>query len=97
MAKTEKIYISRDEDDLIWVWLKPSKGNWSPHKMKDCGDMVVYQREDLDHTDHYLASDFKKKFGTSINKKTKKCCHLPVDLLHNEDYKLISNDPNRKQ
>lgn len=96
-VKTEKVYITRDEDDhCIWIWKKPTKGNWSPHKMKDC-NMVVYQREDLENADYYLASDFKKKFGISIRSKTKKCCHLPYDLVYNEDYKLISDDANRKQ
>lgn len=95
-TKTEKCYISKDEgSEFIWVWFKPDKGNWSPYKMKDC-DMVVYQRDDLDHADHYLMKDFKKKFGITIRAKTKKCIHLPCDLLHNEDYKLISNDPDRK-
>lgn len=94
----EKVYISRDEDsDIIWVWRKPS-GNriWSPQKMKDC-DMLTYQREDIDHADHYLAKQFKKKFGISIHQKTKKCVYLPCNLLNNEDYKLISNDPKRKK
>lgn len=94
----EKVYISRDEDSaIIWVWKKPSKGNWSPQKIKDC-DMVTYHREDIDNAnaDHYLATDFKKKFGITIRQKTKKCAHLPSNLLHNEDYKLISNDPDRK-
>ena len=100
--KKEKVYITRDEvvdknsPDHIWVWLKPKKGNWSPNKMKDCG-MVVYQREDIEQADHYLVKDFKKKFDITINAKTKKCVHLPYDLLNSEDYKLISNDPNRKQ
>jgi hypothetical protein len=97
--KDEKVYITRDEGSkIIWVWLKPSHGNWSPHKMKDC-DMTIYQREDMDidRSTHYLLSDFKKKFGMIIKPKTKQCVHLPYDLLHNEDYKLISNDPNRKQ
>ncbi len=95
--KKEKVYITRDEDDdLIWVWMKPKKGNWSPHKLKDCG-MVVYHREDMDRCDHYLVADFKKKFSMIINKKTKKCVHLDKVALHNEDYKLISNDPDRKQ
>ncbi len=97
MPKDEKVYISRDEgDNHIWVWRKPSKGNWSPHKMKDC-EIVVYQREDIEHADFYTESDFKKKFKTTIRMKTKKCIHLPVDLLNSEDYKLISNDPDRKQ
>jgi len=95
--ETEKVYITRDEDDdFIWVWRKPVKGNWNPEKMKDC-EMINYQREDIDNADQYLASDFKKKFGITINKKTKKCCHIPVDKLNNEDYKLISNDDKRKQ
>ena len=95
----EKVYITRDEgSDRIWVWLKPKKGNWSPHKMKDC-EIVVYQREDMnpDRYIEYFTKDFKKKFGMTIKAKTCKSVHLPYDLLHNEDYKLISNDPNRKQ
>ena len=93
----EKVYLTRDEGgDTIYVWRKPAKGNWSPSKMKDC-DIVCYQREDIDHMDYYHKSDFKKKFGISINKKTKKCVHLPKALLNNEDYKTISNDPDRKR
>ena len=96
-ATKEKVYITRDEgDNHIWVWRKPSRGLWSPHKMEDC-EMVVYQREDIDHADHYLVKDFKKKFGISINKKIKKCCHLDKAALNSEDYKLISDDPDRKQ
>jgi len=97
--KTEKVYLTRDEgSDRIWVWLKPKKGNWSPHKMKDC-EMVVYQREDMnpDRSIEYLATDFKKKFNMLINKKTKKCARLPSNLLHNQDYRLISDDPKRKK
>jgi hypothetical protein len=96
-TKTEKVYISRDEDDkTMWVWRKPKSGNWSPNKLKDC-EIVVFYRDDMENADCYLSSDFKKKFGMSINKKTKKCVHLPYNLLHNEDYKLISSDPKRKQ
>ena len=95
--KQEKVYITRDEDDdYIWVWRKPSKGVWSPANI--CGkEFVNYQRENksLDKTSFYLASDFKKKFGITIRQKTKKCVHLPIELLNNEDYRLISNDPNR--
>ena len=29
-----KVYITRDEDDdFIWVWQKPKKGNWKPKKI----------------------------------------------------------------
>ena len=93
----EKVYISRDEgSNQICVWRKPAKGNWSPAKMPDCG-VIVWMREDIDNMDMYLAKDFKKKFGTAIPQKTKKCCHLPKKLLNNEHYKLFSPDPNRKQ
>jgi len=95
--KKEKVYITRDEgDDFIWLWKKPTKGNWSPHKMEDC-EIVVYQRDDIDNADYYLYTDFKKKFDITLPKKIKRCVHLPYDLIHNEDYKLISNDPNRKK
>ncbi len=93
----EKVYISRDEgSDNIFVWRKPSKGNWSPTKMSNC-DVVTYERDDIDHMDYYHKDDFKKKFNTTIRPKTKKCVHLPKSLLDNEDYKLISNDPDRKR
>ena len=99
MPNNEKVYLSRDEgDSTIYVWRKPSKGNWSPHKVKDC-EIVMYQREDMsnDHMDMYTVSDFKKKFGITLPRKTRRCVHLPYNLLNNEDYKLISNDPKRKK
>jgi len=95
----EKVYITRDEgDDRIWIWRKPKKGNWSPKKVKDC-EVVIYHREDrsLENTDCYLATDFKKKFNITLKQKTKKCVHLPSNLLNSEDYKLISNNPDRKK
>ena len=98
-AKKEKVYITKDEgSNTIWVWRKPTRGVWPPKKLKDC-ETVNWQREDnsLENADSYIASDFKKKFGTVIKCKTKKCIHLSVDLLNNEDYKLISNDADRKQ
>ena len=95
--KTEKVYITRDEaDDHIYIWRKPTKGNWSPTQLKDC-EQVNWQREDINNMDIYCADDFKKKFKMTIRPKTKKCVQIPYNLLHNEDYKLISNDPNRKQ
>ena len=94
--KTEKVYISRDEsDDKIYVWRKPDKGNWAPQQLSGC-EMVNWQREDIDNVDIYLVSQFKKKFGITIRSKTKKCVHLPSYLLNNEDYKLFSDDPDRK-
>ena len=93
----EKVYITRDdEDDWVYVWRKPSKGNWSPTQLKGC-ESINWQREDIDEMDIYLISDFKKKFGITIKQKTKKCVHLSSKLLHNEDYKLISNNPDRKK
>ena len=92
----EKVYITRDEgSERVWVWRKPTKGNWSPAKIPD--DMINWQREDIDNTDCYLIKDFKKKFGITLSPKLKKCCHLPIKLLNNEDYKLFSNNPERKK
>ena len=36
MSKKEKVYITKDEIDynLIWVWLKCKKSNFSPQKLK---------------------------------------------------------------
>ncbi len=98
MAKqTTKCYITRDEgEDFIWVWLKPTKNNFSPTKLSNC-DIVCWQREDMENTSCYYIKDFKKKFGFIISKKVKKCCQLPTELVNNEDYKLISNDPERKK
>lgn len=98
-VKTEKVYLTRDEDDNhIYVWRKPAHGVWSPKQLKDC-ETINWQREgrSLENVDIYLAPYFKKKFGFTIRKKTKRCCHLPYDLLHNEDYKLFSDDPDRKK
>ena len=93
----EKVYISRDKtDNLIWVWRKPTKGNWKPVKLPDC-EIINYQREDIDNTDHYLPKHFRKKFGININKNNCRCVHLPIKLLNNEDYKLSSNNSKRKQ
>ena len=95
--KKVKVYLTRDEgSNKIFVWKKPSKGNWSPVKLKEC-EIVNYQREDIENMDYYLVKEFKKKFGFIISPRIKKCCHLPYDLLHSEDYKLISNDPDRKK
>ena len=96
---TEKVYISRDESsDFIWVWRKPGKGIWSPSNIGGT-EYVNWQRPDrsLEQTSYYLCTDFKKKFGTTIKMKTKKCVHLPVSLLDSEDYKMSSMDPNRKR
>ena len=60
--QTTKCYITRDEgDNKIYLWLKPTKGNWSPQKLPDC-DIVNWQRQNIDNVDIYLAKDFKKKF-----------------------------------
>lgn len=95
----EKCYITRDEDDdKIWIWRKPSKGLWSPTNIGGKG-YVNFQRSDmsLENAECYLATDFKKKFGTTIRPKTKKCVHLSLKALNSEDYKLFSNDKNRKK
>jgi len=96
--KTEKVYITRDEDsEWVWIWRKPSKGIWSPFNI--CKEVVNYQRENssLDNTDSYLVLDFKKKFGILVKEKTKGSIKLPVNKLNNEDYKLFSNNKNRKR
>ena len=80
-----KLYITRDEDSNdIWLWLKPRKGNWRPEQLEGC-EMVNYQRrQSMDEIDRYCCydkTDFKKKFGQLINKKTCKCVHLPDTLV----------------
>ena len=97
----EKVYLTRDEDDkIVWVWRKPKSSStvWQPIRLKGC-EIVVFVRDNksLENTDSYLLSDFKKKFGITISPKTKKSVKLPKKLLHSEDYKLISSDPDRKQ
>ena len=98
MDNTEKVYVTRDEDDdnLIYLWKRPLKGNWSPQPLSDC-EVVNWQREDIDNMDIYSTDDFKNKFGISIPLKTKKCIKIDKDLIYNEDYKHFSNDPNRKK
>ncbi len=98
MDDKEKCYISRDEDDdQIWVWRKPLKGPWKPVDV--CKEVVNFQRENrsLENTDSYLVDKFKEKFCITMCEKSIKCVHLPVKLLNNEDYKLFSNDKNRKR
>jgi AraC-like DNA-binding protein len=86
VQEKEKVYISRDEDsDFIFVWRKPTKGNWSPSPMKD-SDIVNYNREDINNVEYYLHTEFKKKFGMTIRQKTKKCVHLPLNLLNKQDF-----------
>lgn len=99
METKERCYITRDEiSNWVWVWRKPTKGNWMPENIGG-KDFVHYQRQDhsLENTDAYLVKQFKNKFGISVNKKEKRCVHLPIKLLDNEDYKLISNNPKRKK
>ena len=99
MAKEDKIkcYVTRDEgDDFIWLWRKPTKGNFAPQKLKDC-DIVCWMREDIDKANYYHIRDFKKKFGFIINKKVRKCSHISKKLLDSEDYKMLSNDSERKK
>ncbi len=84
MVRRMKVYISRDEDsDDIYIWLKPKKGNWKPENV--CGkEFVNFQREAMDEINTYCSyhkTDFKKKFGSLINKKTCKCIHLPDALV----------------
>lgn len=78
-----KLYITRDEDsDDIWLWLKPKKGNWKPESIYD--DFVNFQRQAMNEINtycSYTAKNFKKKFGSTIRKKTVKCVHLPDDLV----------------
>ena len=98
-SEKEKVYITRDEgSDWIWVWRKPSKGNWSPEDVSR-GQFVNWQRPDrsLEGAQAYVASDFKTHFGISIQMKTKKCVHLPKSKLDSDDYQLFSNNPKRKR
>jgi len=92
-----KVFVTRDEDDdWVWVWKYPTRGNWEPKKKKNCG-MVVWEREDLEHADAYHVTNFKKKFGFTPTKKSKRNVKLADKLLNNEDYKLFSDDPERKK
>ena len=97
--KTEKCYITRDEDDdKVWVWRRPLKGIWSPTNIGG-KEFVNYQRADrsLENTIVYLIDDFKKKFKIGVNKKEKRRVGLSIKALNNEDYKLFSNDAKRKK
>lgn len=94
-----KVFITRDEsDDWVWVWKNHSGKVWEPFRVKGC-DVVMYQRGNgsLEDVDAYLSTDFKKKFGISIKQKTKKCIQISKKLLDSEDYKLISDNSDRKK
>ncbi len=93
--ETEKVYITRDSNnDHIWVWRKPDKGTWIPKNMSEEKDSKNFQREDRDlsRTSYYFHRDFKKKFGVTLSKGTKKCIHLPVKLLNDETYMCSTYD-----
>jgi hypothetical protein len=93
----EKVYITRDEgDNFVFVWRKPTKGNWAPEARKKI-EVVNYDREDSSNRDCYALIDFEKKFGMKIKEKANKCVHLSVDLLNSQDYRMISNDKDRKK
>lgn len=95
----EKVYITRDEsDNWVYIWRKVLNKVWEPFKIKDC-EIVSYHRENksVENVDCYLAKEFKKKFGISINRKIKKKIKIDRKLLNNEDYKLISDDSKRKK
>jgi hypothetical protein len=97
MDDTEKVYVTRDEDsDLVFVWKKPIKGNFEPTQIKNC-DTVNFNREDINNVDYYVYDEFVSKFNITINHKSKKHISLPVSLLNNEDYKMISKDKDRKR
>ena len=91
MAK-ESVYITRDEDsDVICLWRKPPKGLWAPKKYGE--DIVNWQRADrnVEYLDMYTKDDFKKKFGITIRKKTKKLVHLDATLVN--DGRLLMMTP----
>lgn len=95
----EKVYVTRDEDsDVVFIWRKPKEGVWKPVPLKDC-DIVNYQRIDrsLDNVDIYTYPDFKNKFNLLINKKSIKNVRISKNLLDNDDYKLFSDNPDRKR
>jgi len=91
-----KVYLTRDEnDDFIYVWF----GSKKPVKMKGC-DIVSFTRYDNmanNDCDVYTLEDFKKKFGFTINKKTIKRLDILDSALKSEDYKMFSDDKNRKK
>ena len=95
-----KVYISRDElGSTVWLWKKPIKGNWKPEKLADC-EVVVYARpesmHELDSYDAYTDDDFKTKFGKDIKEGTCQQMELKKELVNSEDYKMFSNDTDRK-
>jgi len=69
------------------VWRQPEKGVWAPKNVCAEEGITNFQRSDrnLERTSCYLEDVFKKKFGITIRKKTKKAVHLPIHLLDSED------------
>jgi hypothetical protein len=84
-----KLYISRDEDsDNVFLWLKPRKGNWKPETTDK--NFINFQRQAMDEIDNYGCydiTDFKTKFGMSINQKKIRFVTLPDALVL--DKKLV--------
>jgi len=96
-----KVYITRDEgDDHVWLWKKPSKSNWKPERLKECETVMFVRHESMDELDSYdcyTVSDFETKFGIKVEVKTCESQELDDKLIKSNDFKMFSDDAERKK
>jgi hypothetical protein len=91
-----KVYISRDvTDGWVWVWIGPEK----PHLLPNKDNIPVFTRKELniDTCVPYPPESFKKKFNKEIEVGKMRRIELSDELVMNHDYRIFSNDKNRKQ
>ena len=96
----EKVFVTRNtKDHFVFLWRKPIKGLWEPINISEKENWINWQRSDrsLESIDFYDFLDFQKKYGILIKEGEKRNISLSIRLLNCQDYKIISNDPNRKK
>lgn len=80
---------------MVWVWIGPEK----PHLFPNTDNIPVFTRKELnmDTCTVYSPENFKKKFNKEIAVGTMKRMDLPDQLVLSQDYRIFSNDKDRKQ
>jgi len=100
MIKTEKVFATRNtREEFVFLWRHPDKGLFEPVNVSTHEKLINWQRSDrnIDNIDFYHFSDFEKKYGTLVEEGQKLILHIKTSLLDNQDYKIISDNPNRKK
>lgn len=96
----EKVFLTRDSgQNFVFVWRKPEKGLFEPINISKNPEKFYWQRADrsLDNIYFYNFIDFQKKYGILVNEGEKISLSILEELLDNQDYKVISDDINRKK